>query len=98
VGSVYAERGSTGRGYIGLLAVEPELKGRGTGKRLMQSAEEWCRSAGCADVDIRVVNVRTELFPFYAALGYDVLSEQPFADLPTKVPCHFVVMTKRLQG
>ena len=95
-GCVFAERRSTSRGYIGLLAVEPPLKGRGIGTRLMTAAEEWCTSSGCAEVDITVVSVRTELFPFYEALGYRSRAEEPFTDRPTKVPCHFVIMTKPL--
>jgi GNAT superfamily N-acetyltransferase len=97
VGSVYVELRQGGIGYIGLLAVDPDRKGRGIGKQLMHAAEEWCRAAGCAAVEISVVNLRTELFPFYAALGYEKLREQPFTDTLTKLPCHFVVMAKRLK-
>jgi GNAT superfamily N-acetyltransferase len=96
VGCVYAQRRSDGRGYIGLLAVDPLRKGRGVGKILMAAAEEWCRAAGCAMVDLSVVSVRTELFPFYASLGYVERGVAPFADRPTKLPCHFVVLTKPL--
>src|SRR5260221_10495096 len=44
-GCVYAEiRGS--HGYIGLLALQPELKGRGLGRVLMERAEEYLAGAG----------------------------------------------------
>ena len=95
-GCVFAERRSTGRGYIGLLAVEQACQGRGVGKRLMAAAEGWCQSSGCDDVEITVVSVRTELFPFYESLGYVTRGESPFPVKPTKVPCHLVIMGKRL--
>ncbi len=98
VGCVYAERRSDGRGYIGLLAVDPVRKGGGIGKILMAAAEDWCRAAGCAMVDLSVVSVRTELFPFYASLGYVEQGAAPFDVRPTKLPCHFVLLTKVLAG
>ncbi len=96
VGCAFAERRSTGRGYLGLLAVESTHQGRGVGPRLMAAAEAWCKSSGCDDVEITVVSVRTELFPFYESLGYVTRGEIPFPQRPTKVPCHLVVMGKRL--
>ena len=93
---MYAERRPDGRGYVGLLAVDPPRKGHGIGKILMLAAEGWCRESGCSVVDLSVVSVRTELFPFYAALGYVEQSVAPFGEKPTKLPCHFVIMTKPL--
>jgi GNAT superfamily N-acetyltransferase len=96
VGCVYVElRGA--RGYFGLLAVEPGRQGGGIGRRLVAAAEETCRAAGCSALDIQVVNLRTELPPIYRRLGYAECGTRPFpASLPTKLPCHFVLMTKPL--
>jgi GNAT superfamily N-acetyltransferase len=103
VGCVYlepgVERACTGaeRAYIGLLSVEPSLQGSGLGKRLMTAAEEYCRSAGCAFVDLRVVNLRTELPPFYRKLGYGQTGTEPFPpEAHTEIPCHFLIMSKSL--
>jgi len=96
VGCAFAERRSTGSGYIGLLAVESTHQRRGIGPRLMAAAEAWCQTTGCDDVEITVVSVRTELFPFYESLGYLTRGEIPFPVRATKVPCHLVIMGKRL--
>jgi predicted N-acetyltransferase YhbS len=96
VGCVYAESGAE-RAYIGLLSVEPSLQGSGLGKRLMTAAEEYCRAAGRAFVDLRVVNLRKELPPFYRKLGYEQTGTEPFpAEAHTEIPCHFLIMSKSL--
>ena len=37
---------------------------------MMAFAEQHARALGCGTVDIRVVNLREELPPFYRSLGY----------------------------
>jgi GNAT superfamily N-acetyltransferase len=97
-GAVYVEpRGA--RGYFGMLSVDPERQGRGLGRALVAAAEAWCRGAGCRFVDISVVNVRTELPAFYAALGYAPFDLAPFPDpqkLVSGARAHVVLMTKPL--
>lgn len=95
-GCVYVElRGE--RGYFGLLAVEKSRQRRGLGRRLAQEAEEYARAAGCLVMDIMTVNVRTELPPIYHKMGYVETGTAPFpSDVRSKLPCHFVVMSKPL--
>jgi GNAT superfamily N-acetyltransferase len=95
-GCVYLEpRGE--RAYLGLLSVDPSRQGGGLGSRLMAAAENHARGAGCRAVDLNVVNVREELPAFYARCGYLQTGTAPFpADTPTKIPCHFVCMSKTL--
>jgi len=95
VGCVYLEPRPPARAYVGLLAVEPSRAGEGIGRRLMEAAEAAARVAGAVAVDITVVDLRTELFPFYAALGYTRCGEAPFAGA-TKRPCRFVLMSKTI--
>jgi GNAT superfamily N-acetyltransferase len=96
IGSVYVEVRSD-RGYFGLLSVQPARQGRGLGRRLVAAAEEYCRAAGCGAMDLLVVNLRTELEPFYSSLGYALTGTVPFPpDGRATRPCHFVVMSKRL--
>ena len=96
VGCVFVEpRGE--RGYFGLLSVAPDRQGRGIGGRLVEAAEEHCRRAGCRAMDIHVVNLRTELPPYYRGRGYEETGREPFPKgEPTKLPCEFVVMSKPL--
>jgi predicted N-acetyltransferase YhbS len=96
VGSVYVEV-SGERGYLGLLAVDPDRQGGGHGRALMNAAEDHLREAGARFVDLRVVNLRNELPPLYRHFGYVESGTEPFSD-PAEAtePCHFIVMTKRL--
>lgn len=95
-GCVYVElRGD--RAYFGLLSVDPSRQGGGMGKRLVSAAEEYARAQGCRHMDLRVVNLREELPPFYRSLGYTETGTEEFhPDPPTKLPCHFISMSKPL--
>jgi GNAT superfamily N-acetyltransferase len=86
-----------GRGYFGTLAVAARDRGTGLGSRLVWAAEQWCRDAGCTELEIEVVNLREELPPYYRRLGYLEQGTRPFPD-PERIsrPCHFIVMTKSL--
>lgn len=96
VACVYVEpRGE--RGYFGMLSVDPKHQGAGYARRLIDAAEDHCRGAGCVHMDITVVNLRTELPPFYRKLGYAENGEMPFPpDVSVKLPIHLIKMTKRL--
>lgn len=95
-GCVYVEvRGK--RGYLGLLAVEPMFQGNGVGRALVAAAEDYARRGGCRFMDLRTVNLRTELAPYYQKLGYVETGTEPFPpNVKPKLPCHFVKMSKRL--
>lgn len=95
-GCVYVEpRGD--RCYLGLLSVDPALQKTGMGRRLMLAAEDRARRLGCRAIDLRVVNLRSELPAFYRHLGY---SENGTSQFPPEIPvlqrCHFVHMAKVL--
>lgn len=95
-GCVYVElRGE--RGYLGLLGVDPPRQGYGLGRKLMGAAENYFRAAGCHAIDLRIISPRTPLPVFYAHLGYAQTGTAPFAaDVPVKVPCHYILMSKSL--
>lgn len=96
-GCVYAEvRGQ--RGYIGLLALRPELQGRGLGRLLMNRAENYLAAAGCEAAHLRTISARNDLVPMYKHLGYEETGTAAMpAEIPLKIPCHFITMSKRLQ-
>jgi GNAT superfamily N-acetyltransferase len=93
---VYVEpRGD--RAYLGLLSVNPARQHSGLGKLLMDAAEEVCLGVGCRFMDLNVVNLRADLFGFYGRRGYVETGTSPFpADVVTKLPCHFIDMSKLL--
>jgi predicted N-acetyltransferase YhbS len=94
VGCVHVEVRRT-RGYFGLLAVDPGRQGQGIGRRLVALAEDHCRAAGCAFIDLQIVDLRAELPPFYRALGYTESGTAAFP-VASKVPCRFILMSKAL--
>jgi GNAT superfamily N-acetyltransferase len=96
IGCVYVElRGA--QGYFGLLAIDPERQKTGLGKHLVAAAEDYCRAAGCQEMELQIVNVREELPGFYQRLGYCETGIAPFKSLnQPKLPCHFVKMSKPL--
>ncbi len=85
------------RGYLGLLAVDPGAQGQGHSRALLAAVEQHCRHAGCQFLDITVINVRDELFPLYAKLGFSAFDIVPFP-VPERArqPLHLVKMTKPL--
>jgi N-acetylglutamate synthase-like GNAT family acetyltransferase len=97
-GCIYVEpRGTVG--YFGLLSVATVRRGRGLGRRLIAAAEAGLRGARCQIVEILVVNLRKELVPFYAALGYAEAGAAAFPESEKARllrPCHFIVMRKAL--
>jgi GNAT superfamily N-acetyltransferase len=97
VGCVYLEPSGESC-YLGLLSVIPPLQGRGLGGRLTAAAEEFARNAGCRVMDLRIISPRAEsLLPVYKRLGYSEAGMAPFpVNVPTKVPCHYILMVKDL--
>jgi predicted N-acetyltransferase YhbS len=93
---VYVElRGE--RAYFGLLAVDPSRQKRGVGKDMVAAVEGYARAAGCRFMDMRIVDLRAELPPFYRRLGYVETGTEPFkADTEPKIPAHFINMSKPL--
>ena len=84
-------------GYFGMLSIDPARQGQGLGSRLIAAAEDYCRNAGCTAMELEVVDLRTELPPFYQKLGYSETGTRPFAAHEvTKLPCHYIVMSKPL--
>jgi len=60
------------RGWVNYLAVHPEHRGRGLGRRLMERAEELLGGLGCAKVNLQVRSSNEEAIGFYRRIGYSV--------------------------
>jgi predicted N-acetyltransferase YhbS len=96
IGCVYVEpRGE--RAYLGLLSVGPSHQQSGLGSLLMLAGEDHCAAVGCGFMDIKMVNLRKELFDFYRRRGYVVTGTSSFpTNVETTQPCHFIDMSKPL--
>jgi len=95
-GCVYLERRGE-RAYLGLLSVDPARQKAGVGSMLMREAERHCAKAGCRFMDLRIIDLRRDNLAFYKRRGYVETGTEPFpSDLETKLPCHFVNMSKPL--
>lgn len=97
VGAVYVELRGDARGYFGMLSVDPAVQGGGIGRKLIAAAENLCRARGCRIMELQVVDLRTELPPFYRRFGYEVSGTAPFPDVAKKKrACAFILMSKPL--
>jgi GNAT superfamily N-acetyltransferase len=96
-GCVYIKT-DEGRGYLGLLSVQPGRQRSGIGRQLVAAAENLARRSGSHVMDLRVIAARAEqVLPFYRRLGYEFVRTEPFpADLVAKVPSHYILMSKPL--
>lgn len=83
--------------YLGTLSVDPSRQKSGIGARMMQEAESWARMHGCKALDIRIVNLRTELPAIYSKFGFVETGTQELTDTTHFTqPVHFVKMSKAL--
>lgn len=86
-----------GCAHFGMLAVDPALQGRGLARRLLTAVEAHGRAAGCTVVELEVFDVRSELPPFYASLGYRPVGTRAFrAPELLTAPAQLIVMQKAL--
>ena len=58
------------------LVVSPEVRGRGVGRQLVATVEEWAAQRGIVQLAVRSNIVRTESHPFYERLGFVRLKTQ----------------------
>lgn len=85
------------RAYLGTLSVEPARQKSGLGTRMMAEAEAYARAAGCKALDIRIINLRTELAPIYRKLGFvETGTEIPGPTKSFTQPVQFITMSKTL--
>src|SRR5207253_9036546 len=64
----------------------------------MEAGENYFRAANCRAIDLRIISPRRPLPGFYAHLGYLETGTASFApDVPVKVPCHYILMSKPLE-
>ncbi len=98
VASVHVETNAE-PAYFGVLAVDPSWQGKSLGRRMIQAAEDYARSKSRKIMTLTVVDLRTELPPFYRKFGYEVTGTEEFRNprpLQEGVKLHLIVMSKNL--
>ena len=60
------------RGWVNYLAVAPDCRKRGFGRRLMEEAEALLRAAGCPKINLQVRSSNSDGIGFYKSIGYSV--------------------------
>src|SRR5579883_2591550 len=98
IASVYVESKSD-PAYFGVLAVDPSWQGKKLGRRMIEAAENYVREKGRKYMKLTVVNLRTELRPFYRKFGYIESGTEEFRNprpLKDGVKLHLIVMSKSL--
>jgi ribosomal protein S18 acetylase RimI-like enzyme len=59
------------RGWVYYLAVRPEMRRTGLGRRLMHSSEGWLRDRGVPKLNLMVRTTNDAVVGFYESLGYE---------------------------
>ena len=60
------------RGWLNYLAVAPEHRRHGLGRRIVAEAERLLRAAGCPKINLQIRRSNREVIEFYRRLGYSI--------------------------
>ena len=60
------------RGWINYLAVAPDRRRQGIGRRMMQAAEARLRALGCPKINLQVRSSNLDVIEFYRKIGFSV--------------------------
>ena len=58
------------RGWVYYVATDPDRRGRGYGRAIMNAAEVWLRAAGIAKLQLLVRRENAHAGAFYQSIGY----------------------------
>ncbi len=58
------------RGYPYYVATDPDLQGRGLGRRMMRHAEKWLARLGVPKMNLMVRDTNAQVRDFYLSIGY----------------------------
>lgn len=74
-----------GVGYLERLAVLPQYRHQGLGKRLVAHVESEAQKRGLQRVEIGIIAEQDDLRNWYEQVGFKVTGEKEFAHLPFRV-------------
>ena len=60
------------RGWLYYVASDPQSRGSGIGRQMVQAAEAWLRQRGVGKAQLLVRETNTKVVSFYEHLGYEV--------------------------
>jgi ribosomal protein S18 acetylase RimI-like enzyme len=83
-----------GRAQIRWVLLDPRLRGRGLGKRLLDTAVEHCREAGYDTISLTTIPQLRTAGRMYREAGFELVSEKP--DTPWGAPGSTQVYELRL--
>jgi len=104
VGCVELEVKNSTTAYLGMLTVAPTLQAAGLGRHILEEAENYVRTEWqCSVMEMKVIEIRTELLDWYQRRGYELTAEKgifPMKDprfgIPKRSDLDFVVLRKKL--
>ncbi len=67
------------RGWVYYVAVDPDRRGHGLGRAIMNAAEDWLRQAGIPKLQLLVRQDNARASAFYETIGYDEAAVTVFA-------------------
>ena len=59
------------RGWLYYVAADPDRRGHGVGRRMVEAAEDWLRARGVSKVQLLVRDTNTAVVSFYEHLGFE---------------------------
>lgn len=100
IGVTYWRITDGGNLYFGPFAVRPDMQGRKVGKLMLQEVERIAREKNLAGIEIKVVNWRTDLIPWYEEMGYQHTEAMPWPEeldhVLLRKPTYFLCMVRPL--
>ena len=69
------------------IRVRPDYRGKGVGRALMTTVEEWSRKRGCIQLKIETQNINVPACRFYAAMGAQLgmINRFAYQDYPDEI-------------
>ena len=58
------------RGWVYYVSVDPDHRGKGFGRAIMQAAEDWLRARGIQKLQLMVRGDNAQVHAFYESIGY----------------------------
>ncbi|MCU0667487.1 MAG: GNAT family N-acetyltransferase [Patescibacteria group bacterium] len=70
IGCVYIEFQEAYKPYFGLLTVSKEFQGRGLGRQITKSVEQYCKSVGSKELLLAYMHIEPWLKDYYTKMGF----------------------------